>query len=617
MICNTPQQLWQRAKEALLSKLVTHPNLVRTLAMDVTLVTPNTYKEWGANNTSTTAAATARGQAHNGMGAGMASVATSSAAAPAAGAPAPAQAAGRASMDAPAFAAGALHGGGGGGGGGSGSGSGSGSGAGSGAAGAGSGGSGNGRVFQSVACSPSHPHSFLAADATCGTTAGGTTVTSTTALMVSTANTLSASLGCCPISNTAVAAADGSVTVAAAAQHPNQRAASGAGAGGLLPVDVAASSASSCGPGAGGEGPAAVAGTAALQQWPGARDVLAPAGREASSDGARTVGGGTSVEVPTPQLPLSANGHSSRALSTVEASVPEGGSVRGPAAGSGAEVAVVGPDPAAGAPQAQAPAARPLAPPPAINAVFVGGSGGSNDGAAGRGLLGLQGSVESSAAGLLPANALSPTGAPTQPPTPLPGPHGGGAPAGGAAALGNSGSGRCASAVSLLSPLMAPSGTATAACSPLPHTAPSRESSQRSLCPAMPSNGHVSIGAGAGSGMVAAVAAMHATSGVHAHAVAAGPGGGGGGVMRPGGPGSGGGDPVPFQDILYHLDAIPGRFLAKVIMVGAGRVCERRGHAGKNAVLQAGPAQVRSLARARLEATSWCVSFRLNRSWRP
>ncbi|GIL85145.1 hypothetical protein Vretifemale_13551 [Volvox reticuliferus] len=47
MICNTPQQLWQRAKEALLSKLVSHPNLVRTLAMDVTLVTPNTYSEWG------------------------------------------------------------------------------------------------------------------------------------------------------------------------------------------------------------------------------------------------------------------------------------------------------------------------------------------------------------------------------------------------------------------------------------------------------------------------------------------------------------------------------------------------------------------------------------------
>ncbi|KAG2493092.1 hypothetical protein HYH03_008755 [Edaphochlamys debaryana] len=49
MICNTPQQLWQRAKEALLSKLVTHPNLVRTLAMDVTLVTQNTYREWGIN----------------------------------------------------------------------------------------------------------------------------------------------------------------------------------------------------------------------------------------------------------------------------------------------------------------------------------------------------------------------------------------------------------------------------------------------------------------------------------------------------------------------------------------------------------------------------------------
>ncbi|KXZ55280.1 hypothetical protein GPECTOR_3g417 [Gonium pectorale] len=48
MICNTPRQLWQRAKEALLSKLVSHPNLVRTLAMDVTLVTPNTYHEWGA-----------------------------------------------------------------------------------------------------------------------------------------------------------------------------------------------------------------------------------------------------------------------------------------------------------------------------------------------------------------------------------------------------------------------------------------------------------------------------------------------------------------------------------------------------------------------------------------
>ncbi len=55
MICNTPQQLWQRAKEALLSKLVTHPNLVRTLAMDVTLVTPNTYREWGVSHQRSTA----------------------------------------------------------------------------------------------------------------------------------------------------------------------------------------------------------------------------------------------------------------------------------------------------------------------------------------------------------------------------------------------------------------------------------------------------------------------------------------------------------------------------------------------------------------------------------
>jgi hypothetical protein len=46
MICNTPQQLWQRAKEALLSKLVTHPNLVRTLAMDVSLITPQLYNDW-------------------------------------------------------------------------------------------------------------------------------------------------------------------------------------------------------------------------------------------------------------------------------------------------------------------------------------------------------------------------------------------------------------------------------------------------------------------------------------------------------------------------------------------------------------------------------------------
>ncbi|GIL65824.1 hypothetical protein Vafri_19477, partial [Volvox africanus] len=57
MICNTPQQLWQRAKEALLSKLVSHPNLVRTLAMDVTLVTPNTYREWGSMHRATLNAA--------------------------------------------------------------------------------------------------------------------------------------------------------------------------------------------------------------------------------------------------------------------------------------------------------------------------------------------------------------------------------------------------------------------------------------------------------------------------------------------------------------------------------------------------------------------------------
>ncbi|GLC67839.1 hypothetical protein PLESTF_000612900 [Pleodorina starrii] len=56
MICNTPQQLWQRSKEALLSKLVSHPNLVRTLAMDVSLVTPNTYRDWGEQQWASVAA---------------------------------------------------------------------------------------------------------------------------------------------------------------------------------------------------------------------------------------------------------------------------------------------------------------------------------------------------------------------------------------------------------------------------------------------------------------------------------------------------------------------------------------------------------------------------------
>lgn len=46
MVCTTPRQLWQRAKEALLSKLVSHPNLIHTFGMDVSEVTEATYLEW-------------------------------------------------------------------------------------------------------------------------------------------------------------------------------------------------------------------------------------------------------------------------------------------------------------------------------------------------------------------------------------------------------------------------------------------------------------------------------------------------------------------------------------------------------------------------------------------
>lgn len=50
MICTTPQQLWQRAKEALLSKLVNHPHLVRTLSMDITQVTETKTTDSGMHD---------------------------------------------------------------------------------------------------------------------------------------------------------------------------------------------------------------------------------------------------------------------------------------------------------------------------------------------------------------------------------------------------------------------------------------------------------------------------------------------------------------------------------------------------------------------------------------